>query len=311
MSDDISNDNHLEEWKEARGIIGRFDEYIHDIRKYGFTFLAGLIAADALQKLVQDTKIAFGLLTLTIVFIVALRLFEEIYSKYLRAASIRAKILETTFLDLEVTEFISYKYKREKVSPLILYLYLTIILLVIIIGIIVLPISFYLGLFIAIALAGGIIVNYIPDFIPFTMDHPQINDLSHIEYDWSVDRVYCSVGDRVKITLVNLSGDNFLNFKASSPFKIFKEGHKQGDKVVWDPGEIETIIAPDGNYSWLWDTSNCPAGTIYRIWPSGWIKPLKRSIVVTDKPATPNNIIMADLKDVIKEPPLLIVKDQS
>ena len=37
----------LEEWKESRNSIARFDQIIIDIRKYGFTFITGLLSAEA------------------------------------------------------------------------------------------------------------------------------------------------------------------------------------------------------------------------------------------------------------------------
>ena len=38
----------LEEWKECRATIARFDGYLSDMRKYGFTLVTILLTANAL-----------------------------------------------------------------------------------------------------------------------------------------------------------------------------------------------------------------------------------------------------------------------
>ena len=44
----------LEEWREARRSIGRFDEYLLNLRRYGFTLGTILIGADAYLSISQD-----------------------------------------------------------------------------------------------------------------------------------------------------------------------------------------------------------------------------------------------------------------
>ena len=43
----------LEEWKEARSSVGRFDEYLLNLRRYGFTLATILIGADAYLSITQ------------------------------------------------------------------------------------------------------------------------------------------------------------------------------------------------------------------------------------------------------------------
>ncbi len=44
----------LEEWREARRSIGRFDEYLLNLRRYGFTLATILIGADAYLSITQE-----------------------------------------------------------------------------------------------------------------------------------------------------------------------------------------------------------------------------------------------------------------
>lgn len=48
LSASPSYGNALDEWKEARSVIARFDNNLHDLRNYRFTFVTGLLAANGL-----------------------------------------------------------------------------------------------------------------------------------------------------------------------------------------------------------------------------------------------------------------------
>ena len=87
--------NSFEEWKEVRGIFTRFDGYLNDLRKYGFTVIAALLTATSIEAMLNlDESARFALLILTCAFITALHLFDHNYRQYEKAASKRAKILE-------------------------------------------------------------------------------------------------------------------------------------------------------------------------------------------------------------------------
>ncbi len=222
--------------------------------------------------------------------------------KFQQAASVRAKILETTVLDLEITEFISEKYKKDHINVLVYYLYIIFILLVMMIGIIILTPGIYWAVLFAVGLLAGWLVKIIPDRLSIVYSHPESTGsqpvkppeqciFSHPDYDWSIDRVYCTIGDNVKISLVNLNKNKKIEFHASQgpPFEIWTEGsHKSPiTERTWPPlaAPLSEITIPgDGNFSWLWDTSGCKPDTIYRVWPCGWTEPLRRSIVVNKKP---------------------------
>lgn len=46
----------LEEWKEGRRSVGRFDEYLLTLRRYGFTLATILIGADAYLSMTEGVS---------------------------------------------------------------------------------------------------------------------------------------------------------------------------------------------------------------------------------------------------------------
>lgn len=103
----------VEEWKECRATIGRFDTLLVDLRKYGFTLITGLLTASSFwfyssppkQEGVPTSTEAGVALVLT-VLVVALFVVDRSYEVLLHAAVKRSMILEDT-LELGVTKMLS------------------------------------------------------------------------------------------------------------------------------------------------------------------------------------------------------------
>lgn len=71
----------------------KFDTKLHDLRKYGFTFITGLLTVDTLFTKVPDNwKLAA--LSSTLVLIVGLYLMDRNYRVFQKAASARAELIE-------------------------------------------------------------------------------------------------------------------------------------------------------------------------------------------------------------------------
>lgn len=138
MTGDKSSDgNFLDEWKEARSTISRFDENLDGLRKYGFTVIAGLLAANAVQSYVNfNNPTKCGLIVITIAFIVGLYLLDIYYQRMVYAASIRAKNLETV-LNIGLTKTICDRFQKENLSRFIRWIYIGFIVIAAIIGVIV------------------------------------------------------------------------------------------------------------------------------------------------------------------------------
>lgn len=109
MSTQANNETNLflEEWKECRNSIDRFDRIIFENRKYGFSLITTLLSADAFLfiKLTGLTFVAkFAVSTVMIALIYALYTIDRCYQNFLRGAVARAvKIEEDRLKDLNLT----------------------------------------------------------------------------------------------------------------------------------------------------------------------------------------------------------------
>jgi hypothetical protein len=122
--------------------------------------------------------------------------------------------------------------------------------------------------------------------------------------DWIIDKVACKRGEKVTISVTNLYEDKSIFFGPcfDDPFTIWKYGEhgiEKVDKVLitpqfpaihsWKNPQPDTFVSIEIHakdyFSWTWDTTNCDAGTLYRIQPRGWRDPIRRSILIYDPPA--------------------------
>ncbi len=91
----------LEEWKEARGIIDKIDDRLNDLRKYGLTFVSGLLTAQALIDSSQPGSstyvspgVKLAVIFASLVLICALYVIEIINRQIQHATASRAKEIE-------------------------------------------------------------------------------------------------------------------------------------------------------------------------------------------------------------------------
>ena len=276
LSTQPSYGNSLDEWKEARAVLARFDENLHDLRKYGFIFLAALLAADSVQALLKlEENTRFALILITIAFIVTLRLLDHNYQRFQNAASIRARILET-ILNIELTETISERYKRNRLYWYIFSVYVGFVLIAGGLGAAILSAGYWFWLIVATGIGIGLILAF---SLTLTVTLQHRKDLP--EEDWIFDRVSCKQGEKVRITITSL-GEKNVNFKRGHVVCEIKD--EEGNLIDTVEAKSEVSIPSYGNHSWLWDTKKTEPDKIYRVWPRGWGAPMKRSILVRRKP---------------------------
>jgi len=138
MPDDESYKNALTEWQEARATISKCEECLDGLRRYGFTVIAGLLAVDAIQSYINlGNPAKIGLIVITIAFIIGLYLLDVYYQRIIEAATIRARILETTVLNFELNETLSERFEHEGLKTYIKWIYIGFILIAVLIGIMV------------------------------------------------------------------------------------------------------------------------------------------------------------------------------
>ena len=98
-------DLSLEEWKEARRSVGRFDEHLLNLRRYGFTLATIMIGGDAYLSATVDTLpwAKAGAAIAVMMLIYALFLLDgHVHSKQLIAVN-RAMGLEKEELGMKLT----------------------------------------------------------------------------------------------------------------------------------------------------------------------------------------------------------------
>ena len=280
-----SSDFGIDEWKNARELSKDVDGQQHDLRKYGFTFLSALIAADSLTKLFYDAdeRIILGVVGVTLLLTVALSLFDRRYELFKHAIAIRAKILEAR-LNLELTETIHYRSKMDNFEGYVFWIYATFAAVAGIVGVFVLYPRLYSSVLVALLTITAVIALY-----AICRIKPNLSGL----VDWSLDRVCCKQGEKVRVTATNLCPDRTATYEANAIiWEIRKEGETETAFSKTTP--VKIVIPKDNNYSWELSTEELKPG-IYRFFPSNpkeakmeglpeglWQKPLKRAIVISD-----------------------------
>ncbi len=281
-SDNKSGDNGLDEWKAARDVFDKFDDRISDLRKFGFTFLSGLIAADALTKLFNapDDRIRLGVVGITLLLTVALMVLDKNYQLFQFAAGIRAKILETR-LNLELTETIAFRSNMYKFKDYVLAIYLAFASVAGLVGILLFyPKVTWLSATIIFTVISAIFIYFI------NMRQPN----TERQVDWSFDRTTCELGEKIRITVTNLC-DNPVSFPTGNPlWAIRKEGKDTYLFSELNPAGL-TVLGQN-NYTWEISTDNLDGPGIYRVHPAFvegngveglWQNPMKRAIIVEPK----------------------------
>lgn len=301
MSTDSSGSSALDEWKETRDVLKRFDEDLHDLRKYGFIFLASLLTADSFQAYFNLPALArCALLIITLVFIVALRLMDHHYKNFEEATVIRSRILEAS-LNFELSEIIDVHYKQEGWGKFISQLYNAFILITILLGAAILFPSksslnataawsfftYFLPFLIA-ALIALWFINYVSNSLKIQTRRSDFDDLN----DWIVDKGSCVQGENVRISVTNPDPKEPTVIPAGAKaFQILDDE----DAVVHEETVKKEITLVDyGTFAWLWNTSGTATekvvpDKIYRVLPYGRKgRPLRRSIAVYRKDGAPN-----------------------
>jgi hypothetical protein len=274
------NDLAVKEWQTARDVLQKFDDRIADLRKYGFSFVTALLTAQSLlvPLVVKDTGVTgvpdmvkFGVIAVTLLLVVTLRLLEKNYQLFQAAAAVRALILERR-LNLELTETISQRYKDDHVALSV--------------------IGVYIGFAVGVGAVGGFILlpNYVLITYLIVLTALMIVALCGINYfglhyahgeeDWTVDPLECKKGEFVRITLTNLQEDEKKKISLSKGGLVCQITSEDGSLVDSILSDTDISISGQDSYSWLWNTGTVPKSGLYRVVPRNWETHLRRKIMV-------------------------------
>jgi hypothetical protein len=288
----------MSEWQTARSLLAAYDNNLHDLRKFGFTFLTGLLAAESILLPSTTTPggssglpdyLKLGVFFVTLLLIFALHLIDENYLVFEDAASTRALVLERE-LNLELTEIVGDRYQKGEVRKHVLWVYYLFAFGVLLLGIFV-----FAGDFLYDAILGV-------GFLVTVGQSSRSNTTMKMKYrfgkdgsesrDWSLGLIRGAHGDFLTVTLTNLTlvpDPKFGNPKIHNPI-VFPAG-----SVVWRVEDAEGAavyeekakneIRINDNYTWLWDTKALGIG-VFQIHPIDRPIPLGRKIIITGTPPT-------------------------
>lgn len=290
---DDGNANLLKEWETARTLLSFFDDKSHDLRKYGFSFITALIAADGLILSIVDpdktwpNEVKFAILFVNILLIVGLAIIDRNYHVIQRAANTRARVLERR-LNLELSEVITQRFWYARVGSLTTVLYLLFVVAVMFLGFFALsPEGIYWALLVICGIiAMGVIIVVL---LYIRVEYP------YGKIDWTVDRLRCTRKDKVYITLTNLNRDGEETLKFPTGVKeseVMWVVRKEGDttSASGESGKITTKleIEPGDSYTWFWE-ADVPSG-VYRLYrltikdpQNPKLVPFKKKIIVEEK----------------------------
>jgi len=289
-------DSNIEkELEQARDSLKAFDDRLHDIRKYGFSFITALLAAQSILIPAVDSGSAgsssisdfvkLGVLSVTLLLLVALRVLEYMYMSFNEATATRARVIERR-LNMELTEVITARFRWAKLGLWAICLYIFFALGVLGVGFFVLPLDYEIVLVFFTAMVIAAILE---------LREVQLDFTAHGTEDWTIDKLQCKVGESVGLTLTNLGGDPLPVRVGDFIFKVVRED--DWSEVHEEKAAVDITIGPENNFTWYWDTKkhsgpNKIRPGDYRIVPSRvnseakmrepWKYPLKRKIIVTD-----------------------------
>jgi len=251
-------DHAIDEWKEARSIMARLDGNLHDLRKYGFSFVTALLTANALLGQVKGTVIPttakLMVFVVTLGLIIALNLLDRDYTLFEKATSLRAVILEKR-LNLNITDTIRVFYDRQAWWKFILLLYIIFIGLTTALGYYALsqgasPSQADANYMIVAGTIAFVIVALIQ-----ILDLAKGGDWSKDRktlVDWDLDRKTVTAGSPVRITLTNLSKKT-LTLEANSP-SLWRIESRTGDVKGGSGPTRDRDLGYLESYDWLWPT---------------------------------------------------------
>ena len=289
---DSDHDIHVKEWEKAREVLASFDNNLHDLRKYGFSFITAILAADGilLASKPGDSATAIqkvAVCGVTLFLILALHLIDRNYQVFQEAAATRALVLERK-LNIELTEIISERYNIQHINFYVLVVYLFFIFGVLFIGLISLGAQFYyMGILLAFAVLATL----------FTLE-------LHVDYktesseDWTISPLESALDGSIKITLTNFHdpmssarAERWFDKKLIQGFKIPEPIIFPQGGVVWQiineatgeakPHKAESEIIVFDSRTWIVPGSEFKKPGVYQLQPSGWPIPLHRRIIIS------------------------------
>jgi hypothetical protein len=123
----------VDEWKTSTETSRKFDEFLVDLRKYGFTILTGLITAGSFlgfsfsdetdTDLVNSNILHLGVIYVTMMLVVILFWLDVYYQNLLYGSVLRSRFLELFRLNFRLSVYISGLYTGSHMANVLYVLY--------------------------------------------------------------------------------------------------------------------------------------------------------------------------------------------
>lgn len=239
-----ANDDNITEWKAARDSLTAADTNLHDLRKWGFSFVTGLLTVDAVFASIPGTWKLAALLA-TFVLIAALVIIDRNYHVLEDTIAERAAIVEAR-VGFELTQDIRWTYRTRRVWRYYGAVYWSFDLAVLVMGVLVLPktLGLMIGLWVGFAAASVALL-----LVGLFFRRPEW-------VDWGTDSARYQVGDSVLFTVTN-AGEEVLVIEKGTCLlcreedPVFTKADAERATPVLRWPEKDIRIGPDGNARWL------------------------------------------------------------
>jgi hypothetical protein len=119
------SDNKIDyekEWEKSSVTVDKFDQILIDLRKLGFSFVTGLIAAGTVFQL--GLNVQNGIIQATFALIAVLYWLDTYYQNVLVGAFLRAQFLEIFRLNYATNYYIGGIYNKAEIDSFITIIYL-------------------------------------------------------------------------------------------------------------------------------------------------------------------------------------------
>lgn len=308
MASDEGINNFLKEWESTRAVLKEFDDRLHDLRKYGFSFITAFLTASTIlfqNWIIAPNPPAFEgqpfpepikatILGVTILLIFGIYIMDRNYLVYQKAANARAMVLER-ILNIELSDGIIQRFRMAWIHISVTVIYLFFIVGVLLLGSAVLSSSLNY-LYLSGSIIAILVIVLSRDFV-----------LLHYRYgmmDWILDRLECKQGDEVRIIMTNISDKvlpkrDYPIAEGEVMWKLVKEGEEE--TLLSGVASKNFCFAPYHNYTWVLKTTKDGNGVknlepgIYRINRRTWnrkgklisevkMKPLSRKLRIISRP---------------------------
>lgn len=330
---DREYDIHMKEWEIARGVLEFFDDKLHDLRKYGFSFVTALLTAEGVLETSEGASasagIKFAVFFVTLILILALHLIDRNYVVFQRAATTRALVLERK-LNIELSDIITDRYRIEQVNGCVAAVYILFTFGVLVLGYYSLGMHYVYSVILwVIAIWATILTLQLN--VSYRWSSPKkgrlesalnqvlkglrkllrITGRDERKEDWTISPLECSKKHgTVKITLTNLAepdedsaiellGDHGKGKIVPKPIRFSKDQllwkitNEESGKVSVSRTANEDIRVYDSR-TWILKGEDFGEPGVYQLWPSDWPVPLYRRIIIIGEESSSQIIISDD-----------------